>query len=186
MVLKREIDPILAVWQAELHYAVEAGLAPQITLGGDSSSLSAIVALEALRALTESRGDSISPLVSAGGSSGAWLSALTQPPPASTSRLPAGTTLFTGADAASQLASGATLPLHPSGLRPARDRQLPGGYRDLLLPAVQPAIPFAWESLPLRALEPPAGGVAGYARGGWLGRAALVLAFILILGALIL
>lgn len=185
MLPNRDLDPILSVWQAELQYAVEAGVAPQIALGHSDNALTALVGTETLRRLVELRSDVTSPLVAAGGPSGAWLSPLTQPQNGVDARTPSMVTLFTGADAATHISSGATLPLHPTGLRPARERNLPAGYRDLLAPALQPALPLTWESLPWRLLEPHPE-AAALPAGPWLGWLALGFSAVLILGALVL
>jgi hypothetical protein len=168
-----------------------------MALGSSNGVLPALAGLDALRRLVDKRNDMTTPLVSAGGPSGAWLAALAQPQNGTPVHSPSMHTLYTGDDPAAHLASGATLPRPPAGLRAPGSRNLPPGFAALIAPATQPAIPFAWESLPLRTLEsappsappsalPPGAGQAGLLGagrwGGWLG---LALAALLIVGSIL-
>jgi hypothetical protein len=155
MAPNRTEDPILTEWQAELHHAIEAGASPQVALGYSAGVLPALVGLDALRRLIDQRRDVTAPLVTAGGPSGAWLSALAQPQNGTPLHSPGTITLYTGADPGTHLASGGTLPLPPTGVPARNDRGLPHGFAERAAPALAPAAPFAWELLPLRVLEPP-------------------------------
>lgn len=178
-------DPIVDRWQSHLQYAVEAGIAPQIALGQSADALTALVGLAALRLLIESRSDMSAPLLTAGGASGAWLAVLMQPQNGAPTHSPFAMTIFLGADPASVVASAGTLPRLPYGLRSPADRFLPVGFRDAIAPPLQPASPFTWESLPLRALEPVGGLMGLHVPGAWLGWLGLLLAIGLVVGALI-
>lgn len=187
MAPNRTPDPILTEWTAELHYAIEAGVAPQVALGYSPGPLPALVGLDALRRLVDQRNDLTMPLVWAGGPSGAWLAALMQPQNGTPVHSPSLRTFYTGADPACHVSSGAMLPQHPAGFHAPDSRNLPAGYAGQIAPALQPAAPFAWESMPLRALEPVSGAPVGLpTAGAWPGWLALALATILIVGSLLL
>ncbi len=178
-------DPIVDRWQSHLQYAVEAGIAPHIALGLSADALTACIGLAALQLLIETRSDMSAPLITVGGASGAWLDALMLPQNGVAARSPSAQTLFMGVDPASALASAATLSRPPLGLRHPADRALPVGYRAAIAPVLQPASPFTWESLPLRALE-PVGGLTGVnPHGSWFGWLGLILALALVVGALV-
>ncbi len=175
---------ILADWQAEIQYAIEAGVAPALGAESGSSVGPALVGLEAVRLLAEARRDMTSPVVTAGGASGAWLSQLMQPQVGPLANSPSLVTLFAGADEATQIASAGTLPRAPAGLAPPGNRMLPNGYRPQVAPTLQPASPVTWESLPLQQLEidaNPLGALPAGAAAGWV---ALLFVALLILGAL--
>jgi hypothetical protein len=178
-------DPIVDRWQSHLQYAVEAGIAPHVALGQSADALTALIGLTALQLLIEARSDMSAPLLTAGGTSGAWLAALMQPQNGVAGHSPSALTIYLGADAASAIAAAGILPRPPAGLRPPADRALPVGFRDGAAPALQPASPFIWESLPLRALEPVGGLASIPTRGAWLGWLGLILALVLVVGALV-
>ncbi len=178
-------DPIVDRWQAHLQYAVEAGIAPQIALGHSPDALTALIGLAALQLLIETRGDMSAPLLTTGGASGAWLAALMQAQNGAPGRSPSALAIYLGADSACTVASANILPHTPPGLRAPGDRALPVGFRDNFAPSLQPASPFTWESLPLRALEPVGGLPALHAPGAWLAWLGLALALALVVGALV-
>lgn len=186
MLSNSDLTPILNAWQSDLHFAVEAGIAPQIPLGSSLSPLTALPGLELLGNLAAQRTDMTTPTVLAGGTSASWLAALYTVSAASANRRsPAPVLLYSGADAATHMATAGTLLLHPARLRSTSDRALPAGYRDHVAPSLQPAAPITWENLSLRILE-PAGTPTGLpAASLWLGWLAAALASIMILGALI-
>lgn len=200
MLSNSEQTPVVQAWQSDLHYAIEAGVAPLLPLGTSQTPLTALPALFLLRDLAAERTDMTIPTVLMGGSSGAWLaalflaadgapgmSALASSPNAGHSPQPV--LLFSGVDAATHMASAGILPKPPRGLRAVTDRELPLGVRDAAAPVLQPAAPIAWENMPLRILENPdssqASAVGMPPASLWMGVLAALLVLIMILGALI-
>lgn len=200
MLSNSDQTPLLQGWQSDLHYAVEAGIAPLMPLGVSQAVPAALPALSLLRDLAVERTDMTIPTVLMGGSSGAWLAALflaADGAPGKSSlashpnagRSPQPVLLFSGVDTATHMASAGTLPKPPRALRPTTDRELPPGVRDAVAPILQPAAPIAWENLPLRILENPDSSRASAAgmppASLWMGILAALLVLIMILGALI-
>lgn len=195
MIPSQDLEPILTIWRAQVHYAIEAGDAPDLAIGSSDEVLTTLAGEAALLAMAESRTDMTQPTVSTGGGTGAWLTAFAR---ASAARAPSDTsprqiappappwiTLYTGADAATHIASGQTLPHHPNGLRSLESRGVPAGFADALSPTLHPAAPLTWENLPFRALAN--GGVFPGLRaaGAWCGWLALILCVLLIAGAIL-
>lgn len=200
MLSNSDQTPLLQAWHSDLHYAIEAGIAPLVPLGLSASALTALPALSLLRDLAVERTDMTIPTVLMGGSSGAWLAALfviADGAPGRSSlashpnagRSPQPVLLFSGVDAATHMASAGVLPKPPRGLRAITDRELPMGVRDPVAPILQPAAPITWENLPLRILETPDSSRASTAglppASLWMGILAALLVLIMILGALI-
>lgn len=202
MLAQRDQTPILQTWQSDLNYAVEAGIAPTIPLGVSDSALVALPSLSLLRHLSAQRTDMTVPIVLAGGGSGAWLTALlVDTESAATPVLGAETddgartpqerlspepvVVFSGADAATHMASSGILPKPPARLEPVTDRGLPAGVRDAVAPALQPAASMAWENMPFRILDSEGGATGLPAASRWIGWLAGVLTILMILGALI-
>jgi hypothetical protein len=167
-----------------MQFAIEAGVAPALAVGGGSSVAPALVGLEAVRMLVEQRRDMTSPVATAGGGSGVWLSVLLQPQDGQAAHSPPLIALFSGPDEATQIASGGTLPKPPAGLFPPGNRGLPSGYRPHVAPSLQPASPLLWESLPIHELEPNDAPLGAMPAGPLLGWTALIFVALLILGAL--
>lgn len=202
MLSRSSHTPILHTWQSDLNYAIEAGIAPVIPLGGTDSTLTSLSSLSLLRELAAQRTDMTTPTVLAGGSNAVWLTALFLNAEAARAgqsasgislregygaviASPIPIVLFTGVDPAMQVASGGILPRTPAGLQPVTDRGLPIGVRELVAPALQPATPVTSENLPFRILEASGEGSGMPAASLWMGAVAAVMVLIMILGALI-
>jgi len=180
----RALAPILAEWQAEIQFAVEAGVAPSLGVGGGSGVPATLVGLEAIRLLAEQRQDMTSPVVMAGGSNGAWLWVLMQPERGDAAQSPPLVALFSGQDEATQIATAGTLPRPPAGLFPPGNRSLPDGFRPHVAPALQSAAPLQWDTLSLHVLEPAPSALGAMPMGPLSGWLALLFVALLILGAL--
>lgn len=195
MIPAKDLEPILATWRNQVHYAIESGDAPDLALGSSDEVLTTLVGQEALRAIADSRTDMTEPIVSAGGAAGVWLAALLLPVDRAPhdvqdvrpvrAAAPGWLTLYTGVDAATHVASGLTLPQHPNRLRPPGSRGVPGGFADSIAPTLRPATPTTWENLPLRTLASGASPLGLRSAGAWCGWLALLLCLLLVAGAIL-
>jgi hypothetical protein len=177
---------ILSDWQSEIQFAVEAGVAPSLSVGNADTLPAAMVGISAVRRLIEQRHDMTSPVLTVGGTSGAYPAILLMPQEGADQRAPSLVVLFSGIDEGTQIATASTLPKAPARLHQPGDRALPAGYRPYVSPSLQPASPLSWDNVPFRAMEPsePTASVDALPGGGLVGWLALLLVALLILGAL--
>jgi hypothetical protein len=177
-------------WQTEIDHRLESGTAPVFVAGAPNALLPLATTLLAYQTLAGQRRDITTPLIIAGGSGPGWLALLLpSQPPRTESHSPEPTLLYGGADAATYLA---TLALVAPLAEPAAPRLgLTADLAAQFAPRLQPGAPPAWEALPLievgettgAALDTPQG--TADPAGDWIAYGAMVLAFCLVLSALL-
>ncbi len=183
---------VRAEWQTEIDHRLETGAVPVLIAGAPNALLPMATTLLAYQALAAQRRDITTPLIIAGGNGGGWLGLLLPGLSAGKdAQSPAPTVIYAGADTATYLA---TLALVAPMAEPAA---VPIGMTDDLAaqfaPRLQPGAPVAWEALPFVEVGESPGAPLAAANGeslvdplvDWVAWGAMVLAFCLVLSALL-
>ena len=197
----RSPDHIIAAWQDDAEYSLEATSKPVIELGVSDMPIADTPSLLAVQRWCGQRVDVSTPIIAGGGIGPLWLAAMLRAVPRlSPSAAPEPATLYTGATEAEYLASVAMLHTAVDSTLPDAPRRaaIPASY---FTPGRQPGISVSWDSLPFLATVDPrppaarAGAPAeedapGDAPPGdpvqdWLAWTALLLALFLILFAVL-
>jgi hypothetical protein len=166
MYWNRLAGTVRAEWQIEIDHRLESGTTPVLIAGAPTALLPQATTLLAYQTLAAARRDITTPLVVAGGSDNGWLGLLLPSLPTGPSALAAAPTfLYAGADAATYLA---TLGLLPALAEPGpAPRGLTDDLTALFAPRLQPGAPTAWEALPfLEVGDPPSAALAVDGRAG--------------------
>lgn len=191
MYWNRSAADIAAAWQVEIESKLETG-ATALLLGGASSALATPLAtLLGHQISSIQRTDVATPLLVAGGNSAAWLGLLLAPQPTGSSPIaPPPTLIYGGADEATYLAIvGMTVAsvTAPDAVKSSIPHELVGQ----VAPRLQPGAATAWETLPfVEAGELPTPPLALSAAisdptGDWIAWGVMLLAFCLVLSALL-
>lgn len=177
-------------WQIEIDHRLESGAAPVWIAGAPSALLPLATTILAYQSLAAQRSDITTPLVIAGGSGPGWLGLLLpSQPPRTDAHSPEPTLLYGGADTATYLA---TLALVTPLAEPAAPRLgLTADLAAQFAPRLHPGAPLAWEALPFAEVGEHAGpslengGDGANPGGDWVAWGVMVLAFCLVLSALL-
>lgn len=169
----RTVKTIIAQWQADAAYSLEAGEKPLFNLGHSNASLDGLLGLASLQKMIAMRESIVQPVVAMGGHSALWIFALLQRTPKQ-SDIQSSTSaaygnqmdshskepkiVFTGADQATQIATvatqtstygvstplGSAMPVSPK----ERWTGLSASIRYLFAPTSEPSTITPVESLP--------------------------------------
>jgi hypothetical protein len=192
MYWNRSAADIAAAWQAEIESKFETGSTALLHAGAPDTLLTSATTLIGLQHSTVQRTDVATPLLLAGGNSALWLGLLLAPQLSSSPHAPAPTVIYGGADATTYLAM---MGMNAAGVTTARmttaQPTQPLGLGAHLAPRLQPGVATPWEMLPLlEAGEQPlpanaAGRVARDPADDWIAWGVMLLAFCLVLSALL-
>jgi hypothetical protein len=195
MYWNRSAADIAAAWQAEIESKLETG-ANAVLLGGNPDNMfSSMATLLGLENSIIQRTDIATPFLVTGGNSPVWLGMLlSAQPTGSNLNSPAPAVVYGGADEATYLAmAGLTNALAAQQL-PARavPAQRTAAEIDVqFAPRLQPGAATAWEMLPLvevgeqPTLAPVVGATPADPTGDWIAWGVMLLAFCLVLSALL-
>jgi hypothetical protein len=167
-------------WQTIIEHSLEAGQIPLFDLGASPGDLPGLATLMALLTFADQRTDVSSPLIIAGGNSVGWLVGLLYQ--AQVPRVPMLTSVYSGVDPSTHMASSALYTSQLSGL--------PASLAPYVAPEMHSgaplwdALPFALGAQPGRNLQTSADG-APTTTDSWLTWASVTLALALILLALL-
>lgn len=207
MYWNRSAAEIAALWQVEIENKFETGTTALLLGGSRNSLIASAPALLALQYSMRHRNDIATPLLVAGGNSAHWLGLLLPPlPTGSAPTAPLPTVIYGGADEATYLAVvGLTSALANQSLMQSRSTSgtpvssTPSEMGVLLAPHLHPGAAADWEMLPLLEVgEQPAPGyatglspelamttAAADPAGDWIAWGVMLLAFCLVLSALL-
>lgn len=140
-------------WQTTIERGVEAGQSPLFDLGASPGDLSGLAALLALLAFADQRTDVTAPVVIAGGNSVGWLVGLICQ--AHAPRVPGLTSIYSGADPSTHMASSALYDSQLSAPRHPEQAGMPVYLAPYVAPDRHSSAPL-WDALPF-AFGAPAG-----------------------------
>jgi hypothetical protein len=197
----RSATDIAAAWQTEIERELEGGGTALLMAGAPNTLLASASTLLAAQQATLLREDIGTPLLVAGGNSALWLGLLFSPHLAgNVPNAPMPTLIYGGADEATYLSlvTLTALQMAQPAASPAFKRTLSFEMGAHFAPRLQPGVATAWEMLPLVEIgeQPPAalnpvGAHAALAQrspdstGDWVVWGVMLLAFCLILSALL-
>jgi hypothetical protein len=195
MYWNRSAADISAAWQTEIESELETGSTALLVGGRPDNLISGIATLLALQNSTVQRNDVATPFLLAGGNSAVWLGLLLSPQPSGNGLVaPPPALVYGGADEATYWSmvelSNSYVTRSPAMLGTAKGGALPESSTQFA-PRLQPGADTAWELLPFvevgdaptpSPIETPA---SPDPTGDWIAWGVMLLAFCLVLSALL-